>query len=151
MMSQEELNRILENHKRWLNGDDSGVRADLSSADLRSVDLRSVDLRSANLRFADLRSADLRSVDLRSADLSFANLSSTDLRHANLRHADLDFSSFPLWCGSLDIVTDKRLPVQLIYHFCRIMCDNEEIKAVQKQLKPLANQFHRVNECGVIK
>lgn len=44
--TKEELNAILESHKRWLNGGD-GNRADLSSADLSSADLRSADLSGA--------------------------------------------------------------------------------------------------------
>ena len=90
MMNKAELNKILDNHKLWLqtNGE-QGERADLRSADLRSADLRSADLRSADLRYADLRSADLRYADLRSADLRCAVLSSADLSSADLRYADL--------------------------------------------------------------
>lgn len=40
-MTQEELNVILENHKKWLQGI-GGERADLRGADLRGADLRGV-------------------------------------------------------------------------------------------------------------
>ena len=85
--THEELKEILDLHKKWLNDDEGGARANLRSADLSSADLRSADLRSADLSYADLSSADLRSADLRYADLRYANLSSADLRSANLRYA----------------------------------------------------------------
>ena len=101
-MTQEELNKVLENHKHWLNEDCDGweeMKADLCGANLRyanlcGADLRYVDLRYANLRYANLRGADLRGADLRytdlcGADLRYANLRDADLRYANLRDADL--------------------------------------------------------------
>ena len=55
-----QLKEILAKHKAWLNNEDEGERADLSSADLSSADLSSADLRHANLSYANLRHADLR-------------------------------------------------------------------------------------------
>jgi len=52
-MEQSELNKILENHKKWLNNK-GGERADLREADLREADLQKANLRGANLRGADL-------------------------------------------------------------------------------------------------
>lgn len=43
-MKQEELQKILEAHKKWINNEDGGVRADLRRADLRRADLRGADL-----------------------------------------------------------------------------------------------------------
>lgn len=63
-MTQEELNVILENHKKWLQRI-GGERANLSGADLCGVDLCDAILRDANLRDANLRGADLRGADLR--------------------------------------------------------------------------------------
>ena len=52
-ISKAELDKIIDNHKKWLqSGGSKGERADLSSADLRSADLRYADLRSANLDFS---------------------------------------------------------------------------------------------------
>jgi hypothetical protein len=50
-MEQSELNKILENHKKWLNNK-GGERADLREADLREADLRWADLRGANIDFS---------------------------------------------------------------------------------------------------
>ena len=69
-MTQEELNKVLENHKHWLNGDCDGweeMKADWRDADLRDADLRNADLCGANLRNADLCYANLCGADLRNA------------------------------------------------------------------------------------
>ena len=92
-MTQEELNAILENHKKWLEGN-GGERANLKGANLRGADLYGADLCGANLCDAnlcgaDLRDADLRDADLRDADLCDANLRDADLYGANLCGANL--------------------------------------------------------------
>ena len=99
-----DLKQILELHKKWLDNEAGGKRADLGGADLggaylsgahlggaylSDADLRSANLRSANLRSADLRGADLSGANLRGADLSGADLSDADLRGADLCDADL--------------------------------------------------------------
>ena len=48
-MTNADLNRILDLHRKWLNNEDGGERADLSCANLRRADLRGADLCSANL------------------------------------------------------------------------------------------------------
>ena len=83
-MKQEELQKILKLHEKWLNGEDGGVDADLRYADLRVADLHGVNLSTVNLSGANLRGADLCG-----ADLSYANLSTVNLRGANLSYADL--------------------------------------------------------------
>lgn len=118
-MEREELEKILEEHKEWIDGK-GGKRADL----------RGTDLRGANLRVADLRVA--------------------DLREADLCGADLDFSTLPLWCGSLKMKVDKRIAAQIAYHFCRLVCDDAEFLEARNSILKFANQFHRVNECGVL-
>ena len=142
-MKQEKLQKILEAHKKWINSEDDGVRANLSGADLRGANLR-----GANLSGADLRGANLRGADLREADLRGAYLSDADLSDADLRGADLDFSCWPLWCGSLAVKVCKRIAVQLAYHFCRLDCDDPEYIAARNAILDFANQFHRVGECG---
>ena len=69
-----QLKEILAKHKAWLNNEDGGERADLSSTDLRH----------ANLSYANLRSADLRSANMSSTNLSYADLSYANLRYDNL-------------------------------------------------------------------
>ena len=105
-MREKLLREILECHKKWINDEPGGKRADLRGANLRG---------------------------------------------ANLWEANLDYSCWPLWCGSMDVKVCKRIAAQLAYHFCRLDCDDPEVIAAQNALIPLANQFHRAGECGLLK
>ena len=87
-MEKEKLDKILENHKLWLNGE-GGECANLRGADLRYANLYNIDLRCANLNSADLNSADLRCANLRGTNLSGANLNSANLSGASLYNANL--------------------------------------------------------------
>ena len=163
-MDKSELAKILSEHKKWIDTNlTEGKQANLRGADLQGAGLRGANLRGVGLRGADLRGADrqgaglrgadlqgvgLRGADLRGADLRDADLRDADLRDADLRDADLDYNCWPLCCGSFNVIVDKKIAAQLAYHFCRLICDDEEVKASQKALYPLANQFHRVEECG---
>ncbi len=119
-MTQEELNVIWDKHKKWLENEEEGEKADLSGANLCG------------------------------ADLSGANLCGANLRGANLRGANLDYSCWPLWCGSLDVKVDARIARQLAYHFCRLDCDDPEYLEARKAIAKFANMFHRVDGCGRI-
>ena len=91
-LTREELNKILEEHKHWINEDCENwetMKADLHSADLYGANLYGANLHSANLHSANLHSADLRDADLHSADLCDADLRGANLRGANLHSADL--------------------------------------------------------------
>jgi hypothetical protein len=48
------------------------------------------------------------------------------------------------------VKVDKRIAAQLAYHFCRLDCDNEKYLRAKEALIDLANDFHRVEECGKI-
>ena len=148
-MTKEELSLILDKHKKWLNDDHDGERADLSDANLRGADLSGADLSRA-----DLSDADLRGADLSDADLSDANLRGADLSGADLRHADLDFSCLPIWCGSLSAHFDDRQIIQFLYHTVKAGLSSPNVSAdVKRELSKmveLANRFHRASSCGVI-
>ena len=146
----------------WLNNEDGGQLANISGADLIGTDLTNAnlsgadltkatlsgadlshaDLSHANLRYADLRYADLRYADLRGADIIGADLTDADLRGANL-----DFSAWSLKCGSLNVKTDERLRVQLMFHTLSLIkhADNatDEEKAILEAIKGYANKLHR--------
>ena len=127
----------------------------LLDANLSYADLRGAKLRGANLSNADVRRANLRRADLRGALLRCANLRGVDLRGADLRGADIDYSSWPLWCGSLDVKIDARIAAQLMYHTLRAMqscARDDDVAAVLRNddVIRLANRFHRVKECGMI-
>lgn len=91
-----DLNKILDLHKKWLDNNPDGVRADLSRADLGGADLSGANLSGANLRWANLSGADLREADLREADLRAANLRWANLRLASLGGADLSRANLRL-------------------------------------------------------
>lgn len=115
------IQKKLELHKKWLNGDPGGEYADLQGANLWGADLQGANLWGANLHGADLRGADLRG-------------------------ANVDYSCLPLWCGSLHMKVDKRIAAQIAYHFCALECDDPEVQKAQQSLYALANTFHRVGE-----
>lgn len=103
-VSKQELQTILDKHQKWLNKEDGGEQADLSSVDLSYVNLSSVDLGYANLTSANLMMANLSSVDLGYADLTSANLIFADLTSSNLTSANLyaaNVSNASLSCTNL--------------------------------------------------
>lgn len=118
------LEEILKLHKMWLNGEDGGIRANLSGANLRGV---------------DLEGANLRGVDLEDADLEGANL---------------DFSCMPLWCGDLKANYDDKQVVQQLYHvLSHVKYSKNVSQELKRQLLTIenidiANKFHRVMQCG---
>ena len=136
-MNKAELNKILDNHKLWLqtNGE-QGERA--------------------NLEEANLEEANLKEANLKWANLGRANLKWANLKWANLEGANLDFSCFPLWCGGLDVHIDDKQATQLLYHLVRNVQYSKNTSAEMKKLCMLksivkkANEFHRVDECGKI-
>jgi len=85
----EDLQIILDLHKKWILNKKGGSRADLSGAYLRGAYLRGAYLRGAYLSGADLSGANLSGAYLSGADLSGANLSGADLSRADLSRADL--------------------------------------------------------------
>jgi uncharacterized protein YjbI with pentapeptide repeats len=122
--------------------------ANLQHANLQYAYLQYADLQHADLQYANLQHADLQHANLQYANLQDANLQDAKLQYAKLQYADLDYSSFPLWCGSFGIKCDIRLPAQLAYHLCRLDCDAPEFIAARNALLPLAEKFHRYDECG---
>ena len=91
-MTQNELNKIIENHQHYLNEDIDGwesMRADLSYKNLSGLNLRNANLHEAKLSSANLRDADFREANLSNADLRNANLREANLFRANLKDANL--------------------------------------------------------------
>ena len=153
-MTTEELNIVLEKHKKWLKDEEGGERANLREANLYGADLGRADLRGADLGRADLRGADLRGANLREANLYGADLRGANLGVADLGRANLDFSCLPLWCGSLSAHFDDRQLKQIAYHLVTAGLQSknasEETKHELEKLIDFANGFHRVEECGKI-
>ena len=91
-MTQEELDKIVEQPQHWLKKDCVGweeMKAESRAKDLSGLNFKSANLKSVNLRGANLYSTDLESVNLSDADLYGANLRCADLSRANLYRAYL--------------------------------------------------------------
>ncbi len=98
-MNRDKIKQVLDLHKKWLNNEQGGVKANLRGAELSEADLQgaylcaaclcSADLQEANLRGADLCGAELNEADLREADLRGAYLHGVELSEADMREADL--------------------------------------------------------------
>jgi hypothetical protein len=80
----EQIKETLRLHKLWLDGDPSGVRANLRDANMQNANLQ-----GANMRFANMRNADMRDADMRGANLRFSNMQNADMRDADMRGANL--------------------------------------------------------------
>ncbi|HOD52911.1 MAG TPA: pentapeptide repeat-containing protein, partial [Candidatus Cloacimonadota bacterium] len=93
--TKEELDEMLESHRKWLIGEPNGTRfvakenADLSSGYFCRAELRDAYLVGANFTYANLTYANLRNADLSNSYLAGANLHNADLTHASLIGADL--------------------------------------------------------------
>jgi hypothetical protein len=118
---------------------------DLREITLTGANLRDANMTGANLENANLVNANLRGADLTGANLRRANLTGADLRWANLVNANLDYSSWPLWCGSLDVKVDKKIAVQLMYHACALDCSDPEYQEARTKVLDFANQIHRTD------
>lgn len=112
-LPDEELRAILDEHRRWLEGDSNArpadlkgkrirgnldgerldqaslIECDLCGASLKEASLYRATLIGAKLRETDLEFADLRDADLHDADLARAVLRGANLQTANLTDADL--------------------------------------------------------------
>ena len=88
-ISQEELEDILKKHKKWLNNQNGGERANLIDADLSYLNFKKVDLRCAKMTSVNLTHADLTDTVLKNADLTDTNLAFANLKRANLKGTDL--------------------------------------------------------------
>lgn len=91
--TQEELNKILKKHMRWIVDGSDGEKACLRWVNLREAFLKGADLRNVNLSWADLTEADLRNINLRETDLSETALIGANLMGADLRGAKIDKTS----------------------------------------------------------
>jgi hypothetical protein len=129
-MNQDELDVILDSHKRWLEND-GGKRAVLPAENLSGANLRQVDLRRADLQSADLRGA--------------------DLYEADLRGADLDFSVIPISWEPLGWIIDESQAIQILYHAFSMVCDSAQFNRLRNMALPFVNRFCEVEGAKELK
>ena len=98
-MTQEELDKIVEQHQHWIHNDVDGweeMRANLYGANLEGANLEGANLEGANLEGANLYVANLEGANLYVANLKGANLEGANLEVANLEGANLEGEDFRL-------------------------------------------------------
>ena len=152
-MEMIELKNILALHKKWLNEEEGGERADLHGADLDGVCLDNVDFRNANLRCVNFRNAiitnsDFRCADLYGADFCHALLQGSDFASANLKNANFtyvnlcnaDFLNADLTGACLGEANLKG--VDFDYSCLPLWCGSLDAHFDDKQLKQIA--YHLV-------
>ena len=87
IITQEELNKIVEQHQHWIKADCEGwenMRANLEGANLEGANLYCANLEGANLYCVNLNRANLNRANLEGANLYCVNLEGANLYCANL-------------------------------------------------------------------
>jgi uncharacterized protein YjbI with pentapeptide repeats len=99
-MTQQELDKILEQHKIWVDsGYKKGECANFEKACLEFLNFSNTNLAHASFRKANLRNANFKNTKLWNANfiranLEDANFEKADLFQANLAHANLEDTNF---------------------------------------------------------
>ncbi len=96
--TQQELTLILDAHKRWLNNEEGGERANLDNASLDNASLDNASLIGASLIDASLRGASLRGASLIGASLDKKYYSATRIGSRNSM-TTYCFEDDIIWCG----------------------------------------------------
>jgi uncharacterized protein YjbI with pentapeptide repeats len=58
-LTQEQIDKDIAAHGKWLRGEDGGTRIDWSGCNLQSLDMRGADMSEANMRGADMSEANM--------------------------------------------------------------------------------------------
>ena len=70
-ITQEELNAIIEKHRKWLNHEKDGERANLEGANMSGANMSGADMSYANMRNADMHGANMSDADMSGAIIIF--------------------------------------------------------------------------------
>ena len=89
-----EIQKILEDHEKWLDDPDTGKQADLSGKDLSGLDLKGAYLSEADLENTNLKGANLEGAELDSCNLKDADFSGANLKNASFYDAEMEDVSF---------------------------------------------------------
>lgn len=88
------LNKTLDLHKKWIQREPGGVRANFRQLDLFGASLPASLLEDARCSDANFSGADLSGAKLAGASLKYANFTGANLQGADLRNANLIFANF---------------------------------------------------------
>ncbi|MCI4435426.1 MAG: pentapeptide repeat-containing protein [Ignisphaera sp.] len=90
--TREQLQKIIALHKKWLDKEDGGIRANFSEADLSGEDLSNVNLYWANFSMANLIGTNFSGSNLSRVNFIRANLSEANFTGAKLSGADFSMA-----------------------------------------------------------
>ncbi|MBM3502689.1 MAG: pentapeptide repeat-containing protein [Alphaproteobacteria bacterium] len=93
-LSIEELARIMQLHRRFVEGRKDGLRADLKHRNFTGMKLRGLNFRGAVLAGCDFGGADVSGCDFSTADLFGANFRKATAVKVNFERADLRGADF---------------------------------------------------------
>ncbi|BBI90293.1 hypothetical protein MRS_176 [Staphylococcus phage MR003] len=106
-ITKEELHKVLEEHKLWLDSNsEEGAKADLSYTILRNANLVDADLRSANLRGAKLSQASTQNIKGLKV-YSIDNIGTFNGKVTYIPSLDRVYAG--CWVGSLEAFLEKGL------------------------------------------
>lgn len=91
-VSKKKITKILEQHRKWLNGEPGGVQADFRNAHLVNANFQGADLRNALMDKVDINGSNFTGADLTGASIRDAYIHSTRFLGATLDDAILDGS-----------------------------------------------------------
>ena len=134
--------------------------ANCTGASFRDANCTDANFHKANCTRANFHGANCTDASFIEANCTGASFRETNCTWADFKNTiligtDFDYSSWPLWCGSLHVKADKYLACQILYHALSVIqgCEDEEAQSILQidQVVKFANQCHRANECGIIK
>lgn len=132
------------------------IESDFEQSHFQLATIGDVNMHQSTTTQVEFKCCTMRKVDmthcvLKDSTFKGSTMSRMDWRGTYFSNTDLDMASFPMSCESFDINCDDiRLPAQLAYHLCRLVSDDPLVKDAIKALLPLAEKFHRHEECGNI-
>lgn len=92
--SPAELNKILKDHKMWLDRGGTEDPKVPGRAVLCEADVHNIDLKKVNLEHANFESSNLMNANFAGADISFANFRDARLMRANFRNSRIQTTDF---------------------------------------------------------
>lgn len=125
--------------------------ADLQGAEIHNCRIGNCNCNTIDLSYSEICNGTyVNKCDFRKADLTCAKMKDCEFFDCTMNRARFgntdalntifDLSSFPLWCGTLHIKTDDRLPAQLLYHLARLNTENMSggMKETIEQIRQMA-------------
>ena len=134
-ITSQDLPTILAAHKKWLNGELDGVRANLAGAYLTDANLARAKLADAYLTDANLAGANLARANLTGANLTGAYLTGAYLTGANLTDAKFENTK---WRDGV-VITRAPLEISGLPYMVYILDDYMQIGCELHKLTDWAN------------